>query len=72
MLPIESFGTPADKSLALVITIGVLAVNVSVVALHSKVPQAVVPVSNQYVPLAGSPLGRVNVAVSSLRSMSAL
>ena len=64
MLPIESKGTPPLRSLVLVITIGVFAVNVSVAWLHSNVPQPVDKVSNQYAPSAGSPVGRTVVAVN--------
>ena len=63
---------PPTKSLTNVITVGTLLVNVSVVADHSNAPNPLTPTSNQYTPLAGSPVGRTNVAVNALRSMSAL
>ena len=76
MLPILANGIPAEvpptKSVTFVITVGTLFVNVCVVALHSKAPYVLTPVSNQYTPFAGSPVGRVNVAVRALRSTSAL
>ena len=68
MLPSEPIGPPSAvppiKSDNSVITIGTLFVNVSVVALHSCIPNVLTPVSNQYAPSAGSPVGRTNVAVS--------
>ena len=76
MLPILDSGTPLSvpptKSAVFVITVGTLLVNVCVVALHSNAPNVDTPVSNQYTPLAGSPVGRTNVAVRALRSTSAL
>ena len=68
MLPIESNGTPLDtpptKSATFVITVGTLFVKTFVVDDHSNAPYALIPVSNQYAPFAGSPVGLVVVAVS--------
>ena len=73
MAPMLVLGTLPDKSFVLVITVGILLVNVPALLLHSKAPQRVsVPVSNQIVAFAGAPVGRPALEVSSAKSMSAL
>ena len=66
-------GTLPVKSVVLVITVGILLVNVPALLLHSKMPQRVsVPVSSQIVAFAGAPVGRPALETSPPQSMSAL
>ena len=60
---------PTSNCVVLVITIGALTVKAPVVWFHSKIPHCELVVSNQYVLLFGEPVGRVNVAVSCVKSM---
>ena len=56
----------------LVITLGTLFVNVCVAEFHSKMPHKLSVKSNQYVALAGLPVGRTVVPTNSAVLTSAL